>query len=262
MILPLLALLAAPSQASLVLSADSVAPGQTFTAAIRIKMDAGWHVYWKNPGDSGSAPTVKWKLPAGWRIGQLRWPVPTRHVTPDGTDYIYEDEVLLLADITAPSVGSRPSLPDQSEVAVPVAPQATMKADVSYLVCQEACMPASASVSAVIRVGSEKPSKDADRIAEVARSIPARIIDGWKAKATPTGVMLTRTDGDVIEKGTLFLPSETGILEHADAGTLSSDGKTLTLKRSPYASANPKRLRGLILLPNNVGKDIDIPVSP
>ncbi|MFM9144903.1 MAG: thiol:disulfide interchange protein, partial [Phycisphaerales bacterium] len=26
----------------------------------------GWHVYWENPGDSGSAPRIELTLPRGW----------------------------------------------------------------------------------------------------------------------------------------------------------------------------------------------------
>ncbi|RYG37659.1 hypothetical protein EON81_06105, partial [bacterium] len=228
--LPLLLAFAQNSSASLVLAADSVVPGEAFTAAIHIKMEPGWHTYWKNPGDSGSAPSVKWTLPTGWRVGNLRWPLPTRHKTAEGTDFIYENEVLLLAEITAPKPGARPTL--DSEAPIPVPRSAVLKAKVSWLVCQEACVPASAEVSAPIMVGQDKPSKSFDLLAELKLAIPASLVDGWKVKATSTGVALARTDGDPIQKGTIFLPAEAGIFDHSDPGTISADGKSLTLKSS------------------------------
>ena len=44
---------AAHTDASLLLAADSVAPGGTVLAGVRLKMEPGWHTYWKNPGSAG-----------------------------------------------------------------------------------------------------------------------------------------------------------------------------------------------------------------
>lgn len=50
--------------------------GPEITAALCFRMDPGWHLYWKNPGDSGLAPEVVWELPEGWEAGPLEHPVP------------------------------------------------------------------------------------------------------------------------------------------------------------------------------------------
>ncbi|MGT2479298.1 protein-disulfide reductase DsbD domain-containing protein [Methylobacterium oryzae CBMB20] len=34
----------------------AVAGAQPFTLAVRMQVKPGWHVYWRNPGDSGPAP--------------------------------------------------------------------------------------------------------------------------------------------------------------------------------------------------------------
>ena len=38
------------TKAELVLSHDSIKPGETVTAAIHLKMDPRWHTYWRNGG--------------------------------------------------------------------------------------------------------------------------------------------------------------------------------------------------------------------
>ncbi len=48
--------------ASLVSSLDAAPPGRSFDAGLRLKMKPGWHVYWLNPGDSGLAPKLLWRL--------------------------------------------------------------------------------------------------------------------------------------------------------------------------------------------------------
>ena len=65
---------------------------------VRFRLDPGWHLYWKNPGD-GSLPTeVSWDTP-GTTVDALQWPSPRPFRTPDGsiTTYGYADEVLLFA---------------------------------------------------------------------------------------------------------------------------------------------------------------------
>ena len=44
--------------ATLLADVDSVKAGKTFNLGVLLKIKPGWHVYWKNPGDSGMATKV------------------------------------------------------------------------------------------------------------------------------------------------------------------------------------------------------------
>jgi len=59
--------------ASLVSSHDSVAPGQEFYIALRTELDEHWHIYWRNPGDSGEPTHIEWELPDGVTAGEINW---------------------------------------------------------------------------------------------------------------------------------------------------------------------------------------------
>ncbi|NJL83547.1 MAG: hypothetical protein HC890_12440 [Chloroflexaceae bacterium] len=60
-------------QGSLVSEVQSVQGGTPFWVALHLKIREGWHVYWQNPGDSGTAPIIKWALPApGLQQGQVQ----------------------------------------------------------------------------------------------------------------------------------------------------------------------------------------------
>ena len=48
---------------------------------IYIHLKKGWHSYWKQPGESGKALTVKWQLPSEWKVDELKWPLPERFTT-------------------------------------------------------------------------------------------------------------------------------------------------------------------------------------
>ena len=52
-------------QAELVSEVDSIQPGQPFWLGLHLKMEPGWHTYWKNPGDSGLPTRLTWKMPDG-----------------------------------------------------------------------------------------------------------------------------------------------------------------------------------------------------
>ncbi len=83
-LLLLLALLVAPSLAQArgidpeLVAESAVAPGGEVELAIVMHTKPGWHGYWANPGDAGLPMRIEWQLPAGFSVGALDYPVPTR----------------------------------------------------------------------------------------------------------------------------------------------------------------------------------------
>jgi len=131
-------------------------PGATLWLGLRFELIPHWHVYWRNPGDSGEAPRVDWQLPGGWRAGNIHWPTPQRIPVGPLVNYGYEDSVTLLVPVAVP--------PDQSTGA-PV----DIVADVSWLVCREECLPQEARLQISLPVAqasgspASNPSFDAVR---------------------------------------------------------------------------------------------------
>src|SRR3981189_3386673 len=72
-------------KAHLVSEVSAVAPGQSFWVALDLNIRDGWHTYWRNPGDSGQATTLKWQLPQGFTAGgNGRPPPPPFQLSPPG----------------------------------------------------------------------------------------------------------------------------------------------------------------------------------
>ena len=136
---------AAHTRATLLLSATAARPGDTILAGVRLQMDPGWHTYWKNPGASGMATTIKWELPPGITAGEIRWPVPEKLPPDDLTTYVYHGETVLLVPL---------------QLAAELKPgPLELKAKVSWLECKEACVPGEANVAARLEIGTvETPS--------------------------------------------------------------------------------------------------------
>jgi hypothetical protein len=121
--------------ASLHADSSTITAGQVFRVGVLLKIDAGWHIYWKNPGDSGLATTVKLDLPAGFSSGPVEYPFPARIVLPgDIVNYAYENETMLMVPVTAPK---------DFVAGTPV----SISAKVNWLVCKDSCSPGSATVS-------------------------------------------------------------------------------------------------------------------
>ena len=120
-------------KAQLLADTNAVVPGKPFTAGLLLRMAPGWHTYWKFSGDAGIPTELKWKLPPGWKAGEIQWPIPLKTTDPgDIQTYGYSDEVLLMQTITPPH-----SISDST---------VTLAADASWLVCEKICIPGSASL--------------------------------------------------------------------------------------------------------------------
>jgi thiol:disulfide interchange protein/DsbC/DsbD-like thiol-disulfide interchange protein len=128
-------------EAALLMDVSQVKPGDSFRVGVRFRMDPHWHIYWKNPGDSGLSTDVSWDTP-GTTVGELRWPFPSTFRTPDGfiVTHGYKEEVILFAEARA-SEQATGSL--------------TLSAAVDALVCEERCIPAEMVLTRSLQVGAE-----------------------------------------------------------------------------------------------------------
>jgi thiol:disulfide interchange protein DsbD len=154
---------AAHTQVQLLLSTDTARPGDTIWAGVDLKMDPGWHTYWKNPGDAGMATKIEWQLPPGISAGEIQWPLPEKLPPLEVTTYGYENEVMLLVPLTIETNSNLPM------------GQIDLKAKVSWLECKDICIPANQDVEAKLNIGSETKN-----------SAEAATIELWKSKVPKT----------------------------------------------------------------------------
>ena len=167
-------------RAELLSEQETVRPGEPFTVGIALSPSPGWHTYWENPGDSGLPTRVQWKLPPGFRAGELEWPHPVRMGIPPFVTFGYEGDALLLARIDAPAGLAAGSSVD-------------LAAAVRWLSCREdACVPGKADLTLRIRVENSAPLRDSRWTAlfDAARAELPRRLDGWTATAAEDGAKL------------------------------------------------------------------------
>ena len=81
----------------------TVAPGKTLWLDVRLTVATGWHIYWRNAGDSGLPTEIAWTLPSGFAAGDIAWPTPERFVVGPIGNYGYTGDTDLLVPIAAPA---------------------------------------------------------------------------------------------------------------------------------------------------------------
>jgi DsbC/DsbD-like thiol-disulfide interchange protein/cytochrome c biogenesis protein CcdA len=85
----------------------SSAAGQPVPLVLRFVPQAGWHGYWSNPGDAGYGMRLDWTLPAGWKAGEPRYPVPQPLVIGGLMNHVYEGPYAVLVDLQPPPGAAR-----------------------------------------------------------------------------------------------------------------------------------------------------------
>lgn len=116
--------------------------GEPFRAGVLIDLDRGWHIYWRNSGESGIPTRLDWQVP-GAELGPVEWPAPEVFGESDGivTTYGYEGQVLLANEVVLDPAGYAPG--DTAELRV----------EVELLACLVQCIPGRATLQRTLRVG-------------------------------------------------------------------------------------------------------------
>jgi thiol:disulfide interchange protein DsbD len=243
----------------LISEVDHAQPGADFTVGLHFKLEPGWHIYWKNPGDSGLPPHVQWTLPQSWSAGEIEWPAPKRLPVGPLLDYGYENDVLLPVTIH----------PGKE---TPASAPAVLKANLRVLVCRETCIPGRASLALTLPVRNQPTKKIAANeplFARARASQPLATPPEWQASAAISGSSLTlKVQGLKQSKGVFFFPANAGVIANAAPQTAAetAQGIELNLKRAPDAAGQPTKLEGLLLVPGENGSarsyEINANVAP
>src|SRR5436190_2972149 len=175
-------------KAQLIADTDAIVPGQPFTAGILLHMAPHWHTYWKFSGDAGLPTDIKWTLPQDLKAGEIQWPIPLRLMDPgDIETYGYENEVLLLQEITPPATLAGPST--------------KLSAEANWLVCERLCIPGDAKLEIELPVAGKNAPANEEIFSRYRRTLP----QSWPGKDVAKASW-TRSDSELqlaVESGAL-----------------------------------------------------------
>lgn len=229
----------------LVVPASAINRGGAADAGLYFKIDPGWHVYWKNAGDAGEPPHMKWTLPEGVTAGPLEFPAPKRLPLGPLMDFGYEDEVLFPFKVSVADV-AKPGW-------------AILHAKADWLVCQASCIPGKAELE-VTRGITNPPGKsvfisqDRDLFKRLSGRLPKPLPEEMKVvfQLTQEGFQLA-VDTGKRETSAAFFPADQDVIDNPAPQKLTptETGLTLDLKKDANLTANPEQLKGVLELSGN-----------
>jgi thiol:disulfide interchange protein DsbD len=226
--------------ASLIGEGGEVAPGGTLSLALEENIRPTWHTYWVNPGEAGFPTDIKWTLPPGWKAGAIQWPYPHRLPVGPLMNYGYEGKVLLLTSVAAPATAA-PGL-------------YTLKADASWLVCQEVCIPeeqvltlsVAVSPSSVAAYATVKEQFEAAR-AKIPVTSPWPVV--FSAGHNLDLFIQSPSLAKAQLKDVTFYPRNEGIVAGMAPQQLGVANNGIVLRLTPAKGAKtPKSLDGVVVL--------------
>ncbi|TNE58382.1 MAG: hypothetical protein EP340_05560 [Alphaproteobacteria bacterium] len=202
-----------------------VSPGETLWIGLRLDILKHWHVYWRNAGDAGTAPNIKWELPEGVTVGDFNWPIPERMAEGPLMTFAYKNELVLPMQLT---LGEQWT-PGETVV---------LKAKARWLVCYKICIPESAEVELPIQVAARSLDDTiwAPKIAEVVSHLPAAAPWAVGFSATEDALTLSVEDAAMAEAlgaakkaSVTFFPYEGNIISNPAPQTLARTGEGFSL---------------------------------
>lgn len=233
--------------ASVVADMSAIAPGKPFRLAVRLAPREGWHLNWLNPGDAGLAPSVKWHLPEGFTAGPPWWPLPERFPTGPLVIFGYSGELLLVVDVRSPA-------------RLDAAGKLEFRAEVSWLACNDACIPGSADVALTLPVrdtAAVDPTWQTRIDDSMARCPQPSLAWSVAASVDDQGMValdIGPGDDSLRLEDVFFYPYEPGIIENAApqrlsvlAGPTGRAAYQLRVELSRMAAAVPSRLSGVLV---------------
>ena len=107
---------------------------ESLRAGIELKMQPGWHTYWRYPGDSGVPPRFDFSGSDNVASVKVLYPAPHAFTDEAGTTIGYKNNVIFPLRV----------FPRQNDKPV------TLRAKIDYAVCEKLCVPAEARTELTI----------------------------------------------------------------------------------------------------------------
>ena len=219
------------------------ATGETDTVplGLHFKMDKGWKIYWRAPGDAGFPPKLKWDGSDNVKDARIAWPTPERFDLLGIETVGYKDEVVLPVALAPATPGAGLSL----------------AATVDFLTCDQICVPHTVKLALALPAGKAGTSAEAHLINRFAARVPgegalqglaverAEVRAGTgKPQAT---ILISATSREPFARPDAFLDVSAGGPETANFGkpaaTFADGRKSVTLA-VPVDGADAAQLVG------------------
>jgi len=242
MLLQLYAQQLTAANARIVVDSYSLEKSRSVPIGILIELEKDWHIYWRNPGDSGMPTSIDFEIPEGVSVSEIEWPVPKVFEYEGLASYGYDGQILLIAELNVPESFISNSI--------------TVSAKIKSLICRDVCIPFNATVSGEIKLTNTFSSEE-----EISKLFSQSRINLPEAKNDFELSVVPDEDNVILTlknlsynltkiKSLYFLPYKNGIFKNTAEQNfkIKDNGIELMIEYDQFKTAELKELFGILIL--------------
>ena len=209
--------------------------------AVTLAIAPGWHIYWRNPGDTGLPTEATIDVPKGVTAGDAVWPTPQRFAADGIVNYGYSGTATLLMPL---------------HVAF-VAPGENATAHLSWLACAHMCVPERASLEIPLVQGPGAPP-----FGTWFAAMPKQFRGPTAARLEQRTLTLDLKGSFPVRASAIaFFPYATGLIDPDAKAVIRADGDGISMvlpRAMPLKRA--VRIAGIVTTGQGAGLAVDVPL--
>lgn len=222
-----------------------------------VNLEPGWHLYWRNSGDTGIPTTIEISLPEGYTASEIKFPVPKAFEFDGLVSFGYDDQVLFIIEINPP-----PKI---------IFNEHTFSVKLKSLICKDVCVPFDTTLLFIINLKKDyiAASEIVSFFNQNEQHLPIKD-SNFKASAIlkEDTIYLKINDLSSINrtvKSVYFLPYENGYFLNSIQQKINwaDDHFELILEPESFRTKIPKEVHGILIHDNEEEKaayEIKIPI--
>lgn len=223
---------------------DSFNPGKdsVIQAGILVTLEDGWHIYWRNSGDSGMPTSFEFDVPDGIKVTEIQWPVPKIFEFEGYASYGYEDKVLFPFQIIL----------SKEKTTNPI----LITVKIRSLICKDVCKPYNDEIRKEIDLTQAIiPSSEVTELFKQAtENLPEenKVLDISVINIPDKiSVIITSRRINLDKVSSLhFIPYENGIFKNSTKQKIVRNSNTLELivEYDQFRTKTPESINGILIL--------------
>jgi len=207
--------------AKIVVDSYTLEKSRLVIIGILIELEKDWHIYWRNPGDSGMPTAIDFELPDGVSISEIEWPVPKVFEYEGLASYGYDGQILLIAELNVPDSFVSNSI--------------TVSAKIKSLICRDVCIPFNLTVSKEIKLTNAFSAEEeiTKLFSQTRKNLP-EVKNDFELSVVPDEnnitIVLENLNYDLAKINSIyFLPYENGVFKNTAEQNFKNNDKGIEL---------------------------------
>ena len=243
------------AEARLVVDSFSPKKDSVISIGVLISLKDDWHIYWRNPGDSGIATDIEFNLPNGITASDIKFPVPEIFAADEIINYGYSHQVLLMSELFIPNDYQKKEI--------------SITAKLTSLICKDLCKAFDTTVTINLDISKSYLAEIniSDLFKSNINSLPQKNHRIKTSVTSKSDSVYLRIIGDEVNNANSvrFLPYEPGMFRNSiNQNTIKKENHLeLIIELDPFRVKDPTEVNGIIIL-NDVhtkAYEIKIPIT-